>query len=108
LSRARIPHGHRHTDPGQIPLVLRQSRTRRTNRSELPSPRRTKPHPPDELERAPTRGVTNTPGDMPNLAAVVLLIHSFCLTPIQAALNVRGWLSRHLSRLDNHPRTLKQ
>jgi hypothetical protein len=83
------------------------NRTRRTNRSGLPGPRRTRPHPPDEREQAPKRGVTSSQGTCQTWRPSSFLIHSFCLTPILAAFNGFGGLSRHLSRLDKPPKPLQ-
>jgi hypothetical protein len=70
------------------------------------SSRRNTPHPLDELEQAPDRLRQCLPWDMPQHAAFPMVVQSFCITPIQAALNDFWGLSRHLSRLDKPQKSL--
>jgi hypothetical protein len=70
------------------------------------SSRRSTPHPLDELEQAPDRLRHQPPDGIPQRRGISCGIQSFCITPIQAALNDFWWLSRHLSRLDNHQKSL--
>ena len=66
------------------------------------SSRRNRPHPLDELERALNRLRHQTTSGRATTRGILksLVIQSFCVTPIQAALNDFWGLSRHLSRLD--------
>jgi hypothetical protein len=78
----------------------------RANWSGLPKSRFRNRRPLDELDRAPNPLRHRHQPVMPEHAAFPVVIQSFCITPILAFFNSFWWLSRHLSRLDNHQKLL--